>query len=270
VGRYGAGNVLSADGLHRNSRDRETERPIQLNRLSRQIQRRLPVKPLPGWQYGFLSMSDMNTVIQLNASDASLVSQFLRIYQSSIEPSEQKTAAQMGALVSDPNYRFHISVEGEKVTGFAMTFIPVRENFVLLEYMAVDEQLRSRGIGAALFQAASDIAEQYSVPLVLEVDQPGSSISPGNDTTRRLRFYAEQGCRRIVGLDYILPLSAHGSPPPMWLLARGREQALSRSEIRDWLTTLYVEVYGQPETDPRMDAMLSKTSLQEFPLSPIT
>ena len=214
-------------------------------------------------------MSDMNTVIQLNASDASLVNQFLRIYQSSIEPSEQKTAAQMRALVSDPHYRVHISVEGEKVTGFAMSFIPGRKHFVLLEYMAVDEQLRSRGIGAALFEAASDIAAQYNIPLVLEVDQPGSPISPGNDTARRLRFYAEHGCRRIVGLDYILPLSAHGSPPPMWLLARGREQALSRSELRDWLTTLYVEVYGQSGTDPRIEAMLSKASLQEFTLSPI-
>lgn len=211
----------------------------------------------------------MNTVIQLNASDASLVNQFLRIYQSSIEPSEQKTAAQVKMLISDPHYRVHISVEGEKVTGFAMSFIPGRKNFILLEYMAVDEQLRSRGIGAALFQAASDIAVQYSVPLVLEVDQPGSPISPGNDPARRLRFYAEQGCQKIVGLDYILPLSVYGSPPPMSLLVHGREQALSRSEMRDWLTTLYVEVYGQSETDPRIEAMLSKASLQEFTLSPI-
>ncbi|MEH6410018.1 MAG: GNAT family N-acetyltransferase [Hyphomonas sp.] len=214
-------------------------------------------------------MSDTNTVIQINPSDASLVNQFLRIYQSSIEPSEQKTAAQMRALVSDPHYRVHISLDGETVTGFAMSVIPGRKHFVLLEYMAVDEQLRSRGIGAALFEAASDIAAQYNVPLVLEVDQPGSPISPGNDPARRLRFYAEQGCRKIVGLDYILPLSAYGSPPPMWLLARGREQALSRSELRDWLTTLYVEVYGQSGTDPRIEAMLSKASLQEFTLSPI-
>ena len=211
----------------------------------------------------------MNTVIELNATNANLINPFLRIYQSSIEPSEQKPAALVKALISDPHYRVHLSIEGEKVTGFAMSFIPSRENFVLLEYMAVDEQLRSRGIGAALFEAASDIAVQYNVALVLEVDQPGSPISPGNDPTRRLRFYAELGCRKIAGLDYILPLSAHGSPPPMWLLVCGREQALSRSEMRDWLTTLYVEAYGQPETDPRIEAMLSEASLQEFTLSPI-
>ena len=214
-------------------------------------------------------MSKRNKVILLNPSDAKLVDQFLRIYQSSIEPSEQKSAAQMKTLISNPHYRVHVSVEGENVTGFAMSFIPDRENFVLLEYMAVDEQLRSRGIGADLFEAASDIAAQYNVPLILEVDQPGSPISPGNAPARRLRFYAEHGCKRIVGLDYILPLSLHGAPPPMWLLAHGREQALSRSEIRDWLTTLYVEVYGQSETDPRIEAMQSKATAQEYTLSPI-
>lgn len=212
-------------------------------------------------------MSDTDTVIQLNAPDASLVSQLLHIYRSSIESSEQKTTIQMEALIEDPRYRLLISVNGGAVTGFAMSFIPRREHFVLLEYMAVDEQVRCRGTGAALLDAASRIAGQYGVPLVLEVDHPRSPASPGNEPARRLRFYAGHGCRQIDGLDYILPLSTHGFPPPMLLLVRSREQALSRNEMRDWLTTLYVEVYGQPGTDPRIEAMLSESSTHEFRLS---
>lgn len=211
----------------------------------------------------------MNTLCPLNASDAHLIRQFLRIYQASIEPSEQKTAAQINALISDPHYRVHISLDGDTVTGFAMSFIPSRQQFVLLEYMAVDAQLRSRGIGADLLEAASDLAAEYNVPLLLEVDQPGSTISPGNDPARRLNFYAGHGCRKIAGLNYILPLSTNGVPPPMLLLVRGREQALTRHEMRDWLTALYVEVYGQSESDPRIEAMLTRAGSQEFALSPI-
>ncbi|MDX2204773.1 MAG: GNAT family N-acetyltransferase [Hyphomicrobiaceae bacterium] len=211
----------------------------------------------------------MTTITLLDPSNAGQVGQFLRIYQSSIEPSEQKTAAQMAALVADARYRILVSLENGTVSGFAMSFVPSGAQFVLLEYMAVDAELRSCGIGAALLEAAADAALQRSVPLLLEVDQPGSPVSPGNDPARRLRFYAERGCNRLVGLDYILPLATNGTPPAMWLLLRGRTRALSHVEIRDWLTTLYVEVYAQSADDPRIDAMLSGAGDRDFALAPV-
>ena len=212
---------------------------------------------------------NLTTIIPLEASDKERVGQFLRIYQSSIEPSEQKRTTDVEALVGDPRYRVLVSLDGERVSGFAMCVAASRNQFLLLEYVAVDKGARSSGIGAALVEAVAEIAARSGAPLLLEVDQPGSGGSPGNDPARRLRFYAERGCYRIVGLDYILPLDTNGVPPAMWLLARGRTRALSSAELRDWLTALYVEVYGQSSDDPRIEAMLTANALAQFILEPI-
>lgn len=211
----------------------------------------------------------MVEIRRLDPSDAGDIGRFLQIYQASIEPSEQKPASQMTALAGDSRYHVVVSCERGEITGFAMSFVPRHAHFVLLEYMAVDTSLRSRGTGTALLDAASGFAESRNVPLLLEVDQPGSAPSPGNDPVRRLRFYGERNCRRIVGLDYILPLEAEGKPPPMWLLVRGAKAAVSRHELREWLSALYVEVYAQGADDPRIDAMLSGSDQLEFGLSPI-
>lgn len=215
-------------------------------------------------------MATTPLINRLIPSDEIAVAGLLRIYQSSIEPSEQKTAEQVKAIFADPRYRVLVSRNGSDITGFAMVFFPVRAPFVLLEYMAVDESYRSLGIGAALLDAASDVAAEQGTPLLLEVDQPDASLSPGNDTMKRLRFYAERNCLRIDGINYILPLSTNGAPPPMWLLVRGLTKVLSRNELRAWLAALYVEVYGQDEGDPRIDAMISGIADDELILARIT
>lgn len=204
---------------------------------------------------------------RLNPSDESAVVQFLGIYGSSIELSEQKSAAQVRSLVVDPRYHILVSRDAYDVTGFAMIFVPSRALFVLLEYMAVDSSLRGHGVGAALLDAAKRVATEHDAPLLLEVDQAGAAVSAGNDPARRLRFYGERGCQRIVGLDYILPLEANGTPPPMWLLVSGQSEPLTRDELHEWLKVLYVEVYGQDDCDPRIGVMLAMSACQHFPLS---
>jgi len=214
-------------------------------------------------------MANMTKIDRMSPSDERAIKQLLRIYQSSIEPSEQKSTSELIALVKDPRYHILVSRDGENITGFAMAFVPEHPQFVLLEYMAVDNSLRSRGIGATLLDAAKEVAAECNAPLLLEVDQPGNAVSPNNDPARRVRFYAERGCKRIANLDYILPLDANGTPPPMWLLVSGHARSLSRDEMREWLIALYVEVYHRDAGDPRIEMMLAKSGRQHFALSPI-
>jgi ribosomal protein S18 acetylase RimI-like enzyme len=184
----------------------------------------------------------------------------LAIYQRSIEPSEQKSASEIAGIVADPRYSVLVLRANGEVRGLAISCF-FAADFWLLEYLAVDDTLRSRGHGRALFLAAMHAAdERYPrAPCVLEVDQHAPVATPGNDRARRLQFYRALGCRRIEGLDYILPLTANGMPPPMTILVHGLDgcDTLPKGRLARWLRTIYPVVYAQAAEDPRIGQMLS-------------
>jgi GNAT superfamily N-acetyltransferase len=195
-----------------------------------------------------------------------------RIFAAAIEPSEQKPLEVLRRHIGDERYGFLIAEDGGEVVGFAAVFIPSSRDFWLLEYLAVDGARRSAGLGAALFDAAIAHADNV-VPGcfgLLEVDAADAVVGEGNDIPRRLQFYARNGCRKIAGLRYLLPLSSRGAPPAMQLLVHGRsdQSTIARSTLQQWLVALYREVYDQPGGDPRlarMTALLPDTiELQEI------
>ena len=216
----------------------------------------------------------MTTVIErMSPDDDAGWRLVLAIYRDAIEPSEQKPSDQVRKLASHPAYEVLVARRDGAVAGFAMQMFPSTGDFWLLEYVAVDRTQRSSGLGAELFRAALEagVRRLPGVPAVLEVDQPGTQVSPGNDAARRLQFYARQGCRTVEGLTYVLPLATAGTPPPMQLLVQGLPgiDALPVATVKRWLTTLYVEVYGCEATDPRIEAMLA-TAGDHLALRPIT
>lgn len=186
----------------------------------------------------------------------------MRIYRDAIEPSEQKSQALLRSHLDDRRYGFLVAEAEERVAGFAMVFIPEESDFWLLEYMAVDADVRSAGVGSLLFQAAVDLAGQRvpDAPGLLEVDAPHAQLTPSSPIRRRLSFYARKGCRLIDDLNYILPLSHAGMPPPMWLLLHGYRDrdTIGKTTLERWLATLYRDVYSRPTTDERLARMASR------------
>jgi len=199
------------------------------------------------------------TISLLEPGDDRRFTSLARIYVAAIEPSEQKPPELLRRHVGDDRYSFLIAEDGGEVAGFAVVFVPSSRDFWLLEYLAVDARRRSAGIGAILFDAAVARARDI-VPGrfgLLEVDAADAVVGEGNDIPRRLQFYARNGCRKIKGLRYLLPLSSRGTPPAMQLLVHGRPErsSIERSTLHDWLVTLYREVYDQPGDDPRLARM---------------
>lgn len=199
-------------------------------------------------------------VARLGTDDRSGFEAMLAVYQRAIEPSEQKTATEIAGIVANPRYCVLVLRVSGEVRGLAISFFPAGD-FWLLEYLAVDDGLRSQGLGRTLFLAAKDAAGERNpnAPCVLEVDQPRSTAAPADDAARRLLFYRALGCRRVEGLDYILPLTANGPPPRMTLLVQGLEGrgTLPKVQLARWLRTIYPDVYAQPADDPRIGKMLS-------------
>lgn len=197
----------------------------------------------------------------------------VRIYQSAIERSEQKPEAALRALLRDWRYDVLIARDVTGVVqGFSMVFHSETRTFGLLEYMAVAQEARGSGIGAHLFSSAAAAAAERSptAPGILEVDVPPVGSASSDDRARRFRFYERQGCRRLSGIDYILPLDTHGAPPPMTLLIYdpvGRPH-WPLAMVATWLEALYVEVYGTSRDDSRIAAMMASLS-DRVAVSPI-
>lgn len=197
----------------------------------------------------------------LQPDDSDVLLRLIDIYQEAIEPSEQKSAADLRRMLGDPRYALIVCREAGKIQGFSIAHFPAAGEFWLLEYMAVSASARSRGVGAAIFINAQHygIQRDPSRVCVLEVDRLSMLNTTHNDTQARLRFYGRLGCRAVQGVDYILPLDTGGTPPPMFLLTYHQPPlaSLRREQLRLWLSTLYAEVYGKSPEDPRIDVMTS-------------
>jgi GNAT superfamily N-acetyltransferase len=196
-------------------------------------------------------------IAPLSPDDASGFEAMFALYEAAIEASERKPRAAIAAYLRDPRCRVLVAREGRDIAAFAMLFFPASANFWLLDYMAVDAARRSQGLGAKMFAAASeDAATRGAAPCLIEIDQPGAAVSPGNDPAARAVFYKRLGCRRLANLAYVLPLAVAGTPPPMQVLVHGAPGPFPKSTVRAWLTALYTEVYDRPADDPRIAAML--------------
>lgn len=199
------------------------------------------------------------SIRQLGPADAGTLERALAIYRETILPSEQRPEDEIRALLGRRDYVVLAAEQGETeqggaVVGFAISYVPLAEDFWLFEYVATTPAEHGRGAGAALVREATRLAGEGRVGLIeADADIGGDPVA-----RKRLRFYERLGCRRLDGLDYKLPLRTHGVPPPMILMALAppNVMGLSVEAVERWLRLIYIGVYRQSEDDPRIAEMI--------------
>jgi GNAT superfamily N-acetyltransferase len=190
-------------------------------------------------------------VTPLPADDPLAFARVGRIYECAFPESERKPTADVLALSGRPDYRVDVARLGEAVAGFAVWFLPPDEPFALLEYLAVDERHRGRGLGAALVRNGTGVGRT----VIAEVDAEDAACP---ERARRVAFYRRLGFGRVAGLAYLLPLRTAGLPPAMGLMVWRPDGAppLRRAVLARWLGVIYERVYGQAAGDPRVEGMV--------------
>jgi len=189
----------------------------------------------------------------LDPADADGLDRCYAICREAILKSEQRPEADFKALFARADYRFVVARMDEDIVGVAVSWAPDQADFWLFEYAAVSPEARGMQIGSHLLQASMAIIAPQRIALI-EVDADTGS----DEQARRLRFYQRLGARRLRGLDYILPLDAFGTPPPMLMLALTHPSVggVSIFMLEDWLRRIYFEVYGKGLDDPRLAHMI--------------
>jgi GNAT superfamily N-acetyltransferase len=187
---------------------------------------------------------------RVKKSDVGMLQSIQRIYVDSIPASERKPESWLMEVAERTDYSLFAAIVDEVVVGFGIVFLPSDESFSLLEYFAVDAAHRSRGVGSELILQILAKVEPRCVFVEVESDL---GIEPQN--ARRQVFYRRLGFRRVVGLNYLLPLNT--SPPPMDLLVLRPPDPLGRQLLKNWLAIVYRQVYGQSGGDSRLANMIS-------------
>ena len=158
-----------------------------------------------------------------------------------------------------PSYTIFTAKKDEETLGFCIMFHNSEVDFYLLEYMAIDTQKRSLGLGSKLFLTSLKYLVQHHglKPLLIEIDSPEKPSNEQYIRERREQFYRKLGCKKIDPFDYILPLKRDEDPPPMELLVFHPELTqISKECLKRWLEILYTNVYGCNTYDARIEAML--------------
>ena len=194
-------------------------------------------------------------------SEGAELGPLLSLYERAIPANERRSSDAIVKLAGSRNHRISLLQLGPNLLAFSILFLGSRVG--LLEYLAVDERSRGQGLGACLYQDAR--RHSGNLPILVEVESASGAGAALELRRRRLAFYDRLGCRRINGLDYILPLSVEGTPPPLDLLVDGvAGAAISRATLRQWLDDVYVKAYNCAADDPRLDQTLG--DLAEFNL----
>lgn len=205
------------------------------------------------------------TIRQLGPADVSAFESALAIYRDAITPSEQRPEEELRPLLGRRDYIVLAAEQGGEVVGFAISYVPLAEDFWLFEYVATTPAARGNGAGAAMVQLSTKLAGEGRVGIVEAEADTGRDPVMG----KRLRFYARLGCRKLEGLNYLLPLRTHGVPPPMLLLALAPPDVTSLpvQAVERWLRLIYIGVYRQNESDPRITEMIDNLPA-DIPLTP--
>lgn len=198
-------------------------------------------------------------IVPLDITNKTQFDDFYAIYCVSFPLSEQKPYEELLRMGSSSFYTIFTAQHDEKTLGFCIMFHKQTLDFYLLEYMAVDTQQRSLGVGSHLFTCACEyLVKTYGLkPFLIEIDSPEKPSNEQDIREKREQFYRKLGCKKVDPFDYILPLNTQEIPPPMELLVYHPSLSfISKQHLSLWLEALYTHVYGCDKNDVRLATML--------------
>lgn len=99
--------------------------------------------------------------------------------------------------------------DGEKMAGYALCVQDPERNTILLDYLAVYEEYRNRGMGALLLQKMQQIYTDKN-GIIIETERPDKAENEADRALRLRRnaFYTRCGCRQtglltnVAGVDF--------------------------------------------------------------------
>lgn len=199
-------------------------------------------------------------IIRLTSADISgqLFADLIEIYCEALPISEQKSRTALLEMLANKNYYFYVLSLENNTLGFAIIYADPALDYCLLEYMAIISTKRSGGYGGRFFDEL--MVKFPNKTMVIEIESPYQECDDQVIRSKRKIFYERHASAEVQGLRYILPLETTSTPPDMLILlhAKNLPDKISKSQLKSWLTDIYVAVYGCKKEDQRINIMFDK------------
>jgi GNAT superfamily N-acetyltransferase len=167
--------------------------------------------------------------------------QAMRIYLKEFPRDSRLSIDRIRTLLKEGNYQLIVAEKNGQVLGFALIWICRSPAFVHLDYIAVEQKWKGKGIGTALYRWLITHVPDFSPRarlLTLEVEDD------------LIAFYQRSQTRLLHNLSYQFPGPL--GPIPMHLMvhdAQGRTE-LDRRIVRGVMRALYCGLHRRKPTDP--------------------
>lgn len=172
------------------------------------------------------------------------------IYLTSFPENERRPVATIEWEMKSGKSRLIIGRMEGRVVLMALLHPIKGTSFVLGDYMAIDEEYRSLGIGAEfmnnIFNILDDIEFNYFLG---EIENP---YLEGDDLkARRVEFFKRLGMKELKDVRYILPPLQGTLPTEMILMVLCKTEAdcLNGEEVRDIFRRIFRNIYARGEDD---------------------
>lgn len=196
----------------------------------------------------------MLKISQVTDVDSLEFSKAMEIYVDSFPSNERHPIEVIKRRVKQGKSLLFVGYFENKLLVIALLY-PLKHDFVLLDYIAVVEEHRSRGFGTEFVKKLLRIIndKQIGKHLLVEVEDPRF----GNNKLqreRRLKFYKRLGAKQIARVKYMLPPLDGTSWTKMILLVLCSCDSLNSNIVRELIIQLYTKLYN---TEEKLDEVLS-------------
>lgn len=177
----------------------------------------------------------------------------MRIYRAEFSRDTGLPVSRLRELLKDGSYQLIVAQDDRQVLGFAFIWICQKPAFVHLDYFAVVDEWKGKGLGTTLYRWLTEHLTDFSPHarlLTLEVE---------NDL---IAFYRRSDTRLLQDVPYIFP--GLRGPVPMHLMVYdtlGRA-TLDRATVRGVMRGLSCGLHRRDRRDPLLQSCLKTLPAQ--------
>ena len=177
--------------------------------------------------------------------------EFVRIYHEAFPEWEIEPVNLISGRVDEGKYTLVVGLQENHVVGFYLLDIVEVHRYVTFSFLAIDHNLRGKGLGTLLCQHAMETVQAMDDIdwLFIEAEE------------RQALFYGLLGFKKLL-IQYLIPSFESPQSIPMSLMVLPTTQQRSSSIDSDLLKSIVHDIfrhgYHLEESDPRISAQLSR------------
>ncbi|MBN1903413.1 GNAT family N-acetyltransferase [Candidatus Sumerlaeota bacterium] len=167
---------------------------------------------------------------EINSINDDLLLPWLDLYEKAFPPEEKVLVSlflsklkKRADLQSPPNECFLSAIDKEKnLLCISFFSISPKNQVAFLWYLAVQENLRNKGIGSLAYRETISRCQRHdnlkAAIFEVEIPEKAPDLEHKKLSERRIKFYKRHGAKLIGGVDYFQQVGSHQPPVPMYLM----------------------------------------------------